>query len=140
MNLNFYDKYLQKNLEIELEKLDLITMKDLLSKKNLDSSFVKGVYLLFKKDIFYILSPYVLIIGTLCGIVIAINVAFGIQFLSYVVSLYSIGFILLCLFYYVYFISKRNKIITSMLEKKFSERKKDIFRYKKINNILTNNM
>ncbi len=136
MKLNFYEKYLQKNLEIELEKLDLITIKDLLTKKNLDSSYIKGVHLLFKKDIFYILASYVFIVGALCGIFMAIEFALKNHFLSYVFSLCLIGFVLSIL-YYGYIQYQRNKIITRMLEKKFLDIKKDIFRYKKINSIFT---
>lgn len=145
MKLNFYENYLQKNLEIELEKLDLNSAKELLTKRD-NSDLIKGTRLLFKKDLFYRFIPFVIVIALICFFYIGVN---GVLLMSsiklkYLASLESydsmffVGF-LLSFFYIVYFGSQRNKVITIMLNKKILELEKDIFGYKKINRILTKN-
>ncbi len=145
MKLDFYENYLQKNLEIELEKLDLNSAKELLTKKN-NSDLIKGTGLLFKKDLFYRFIPFVIVIASICFFYLGV---YGVLLMSsiklkYLASLESydsmffVGFFLSS-FYIVYFGSQRNKVITVMLNKKISELEEDIFGYKKINKILTKN-
>lgn len=146
MKVNFYEKYLKKHLRTELEELDLNKVREFLTKKSPDSLNIKGVNHLFKKDFFYRLIPYIFLIGLICMMlsfisVIQIDFNKSIFFIDIASHLNKLIFgFFFSAFYTVYFSSQRRMIIEEILKEKLSELENDIFGYKKINKILTQNI
>ena len=154
MKLNFYKEYLEKLLKTEIEELDINKVKEYLTKRTPDSSAIKGAKFLAQKDIFHSLTPSIVLVGILCfftlaAILVIIPVIIPdshVLILNYNIKS-NINELLLCILfpalYVFYFGSQRNKIIKTMLEEKLLQLeidKKDIFGYKKINKLLTQNM